>query len=129
MRILLRLFSVFSVAIKRLLSQKGLMLASILGLAAVIALIMSVPLYANAVYHRTFFENITREGTNSRPPFSFLFNYLGSWYGTKQWEEVQPVDIYLTEETSSIIGLPVEQAVRYFKTEPCGLFTHTRDDI
>lgn len=129
MRILLRLFSVFSVAIKRLLSQKGLMLASILGLAAVSALIMSVPLYANAVYHQTFFENITREGTNSRPPFAFLFNYLGSWYDTKQWEEVQPVDIYLTEEASSIIGLPEEQAVRHYKTEPFGLFPDTGNDI
>ncbi len=129
MRFLLRLRSVFSIAAKRLLSQKGLMLTSILGLASVIALIMSVPLYANAVYHQTFIQNIGGEANDPRPPFAFLFRYVGGWYGLKQWEEVQPVDEYLTRQAAATIGLPVELIVRHVKTEPFGVHPFTEEDI
>jgi putative ABC transport system permease protein len=126
MGIFYRSWSIIIVAIKRLISQRGLVLAATLGLAAAISLTLSIPLYADAIYYRIFEVRVatpdTDTQTNQRPPFSFVFHYNGGWYGNKQWEDVQTADEYLSGRAGSIIGLPQEQKVRYFRTEPYPLF-------
>ena len=52
MGFILRIWATVVVAIKRLFSQRGLALATTLGLVAAVALVMSVPTYADAVYYR-----------------------------------------------------------------------------
>lgn len=98
------------------------MLATLFGLAWVVALVISVPLYADAIYYKSFHTTVTEVEGASRPPFSFLFKYVGGWYGTKQWQDVQDVDLYLSGEAQQVLGLPELFLVRHFKTEPFGLF-------
>ncbi len=127
MGVLLRTWAIVVVAAKRLLSQRGLAFATALGLVAAVALTMSIPLYADAVYYRTLREELsggtkTEGGYVSRPPFAFMFRYLGAWHGAVQWEDVQAVDQYLTNTAGPALGLPQKFIVRHFKTNNFRLF-------
>ena len=51
MGFILRVFSIFGVALRRLIAQRGLAVATALGLITSIGLVMSVPLYTDAVYY------------------------------------------------------------------------------
>jgi len=128
MGMILRSFSIINIAIKRLISQRGLVLAATLGFAAAISLTLSIPLYADAVYFRIFENRVTQVENGStnitqRPPFSFVFHYNGGWYGNQQWEDIRPADTYFQERADGILGLSRQQLVRYFRTEPFGLYT------
>lgn len=126
MGIILRFWAILIIAIKRLISQRGLVLAATAGLATAISLTLSIPLYADAIYYRVFEERVTTPenggSSSQRPPFAFVFHYNSGWYGNKQWEEVQPVDNFVTEKATEILDLPVLNAVRYFRTEPFSVF-------
>jgi putative ABC transport system permease protein len=129
MRILFRVWAIFAVALKRLWSQKGLNLATLLGLIVVIALTLSIPLYADAIYYRIFrrelHESIMLMGWDTgRSPFAFTFRYIGSWKGVVDWKEIQPVDQYFVQTVPSMIGLPQELFVRYVKTDNFRLYPH-----
>src|SRR6185436_21046542 len=91
---LFRVWAICVVATKRLFSQRGLALATVLGLVASVALTMSVPLYSDAVYYRVLSGNLglnlsEEQKTGTPPPFTFLFRYLGSWDG---WGQVENTD-------------------------------------
>ena len=125
MRFLLRSWAIVVVAAKRLLAQRWLALALVIGLITAIALVMSIPLYADAVYYRILQEELgaTNAGsTVKRPPFAYMFRYLGSTYGTQEWEEMGPLDAYLSGPAAGSLGLPHKQTVRYFKTDNLRLF-------
>lgn len=126
MNMLLRTWAIFVVATKRLLSQRWLALATALGLLTSVALTMSVPLYADAVYYRVLREELSggspEEQARAHPPFAFMFRYLGAWSGPVEWEDVQPVDTYLAGPAGSALGLPRKLVVRYFKTDNFQLF-------
>jgi putative ABC transport system permease protein len=127
MRILFRTWAIFVVAIKRLLSQKGLNLATLAGLVVAIALALSIPLYADAVYYRIFRQEL-QEVTNyagrdtGRSPFAFMFRYIGSWRGAVEWEEVQTVDEYFARSAPPMLGLPRQIFVRHVKTDTFRIF-------
>ncbi|MBN1666954.1 MAG: FtsX-like permease family protein, partial [Anaerolineales bacterium] len=127
MGIFTSIWSIFSVAFKRLLSQRGLMLAATLGLAASVALSLSIPLYSEAVYYRIFESTVTNPADNggyiNRPPFSFVFLYSGAWAGNTQWEDVLPVDQYISNEIDTALNLPQEMLTRYIRTRPYPIFT------
>jgi putative ABC transport system permease protein len=61
----------------------------------------------------------SREG---RPPFAFLFRYVGSWYGAVDWEQAQQADAYLREPVARDLGLPIEMEVRHVETSNFRLF-------
>ena len=126
MNFLLRSLAIFGVATRRLVAQRGLALATAVGLVTSIALVMSVPLYTDAVYYRILQEElsqVTTEGaTLYRPPFAFMFRYVGSLYGLKQWEDIEQVDTYLTGPGVETLDLPLKQLVRYAKTDNFRLF-------
>ncbi len=126
MNFLLRTLAIFFVATRRLLSQRGLALATALGLITSIALVMSVPLYTDAVYYEILkkeLSSVNEENvTIKRPPFAFMFRYVGSLYGLKEWEDVKPVDSYLSGEAVTALGLPHKFTVRYAKTDNFRLF-------
>jgi len=119
-----RLRAVIVVVAKRVISQPWLVFATILGLVVAIGLMMSIPIYADAVYNRIFMRNLAEEGTPEGvlPPFIFLFRYDGSIYGSLDWNELLPVDEYLTNEAGKSIGIPEQMVVRYATTDPFGLF-------
>jgi len=126
MTFLLRSLAIFAVATRRLISQRGLALATAVGLVASIALVMSVPLYTDAVYYRILQEELSQTTDDTaalnRPPFAFMFRYVGSLYGMKQWEDITQVDEYLTNQGVEALGLPHKMTVRYAKTDNFRLF-------
>jgi len=119
-----RLWSIVVVATKRLVSQRWLALATALGLVIAVALTVSIPIYTDGVYYRILRERIstTAEGLLPHPPFGFLFRYVGAWKGRLEWEDVQPVDAYLSERVGAELALPEQLSVRYFETDRFRMF-------
>ncbi len=123
MAVVLRIWAVLVLAVKRLLAQRRLALASLLGVTSAAVLVMSIPLYVDAVYCRLLREELT--GTligEQRPPFSFIFHSIGATGRPLQLEEVQRADRYLSEPVLSDLGLPQQLRVRSLKTDRFGLF-------
>jgi putative ABC transport system permease protein len=118
--------AIFAVATRRLFSQRGLASATAIGLVASIALVMSVPLYTDAVYYDLLQEELSQVNDETvalkRPPFAFMFRYVGSLYGLKEWADIEAVDSYLSGEAVSALGLPHKFTVRYAKTDNFRLF-------
>ncbi|MBZ0286993.1 MAG: ABC transporter permease, partial [Anaerolineae bacterium] len=108
MRSLLRLRAVLTIAVKRIFSQIGLAAAAIIGLIVAVALTMSVPVYAEAVYYRTFLESImpSEDTLSPRPPYAFMFYYGGGLHPPVQWEATRGVDQYMNERAAPALGLP-----------------------
>ena len=132
MTVLLRIWAAFVIAVKRLFAQKGLTIATLLGLAVTIALTLSIPLYADAVYFRVLREELAEGGLTltvrqSRSPFAFMFRYIGDWHGVVTWEDIQAIDSYLSGAAGAELGLPRDLLVRYVKTENFRLFP--KEDI
>jgi putative ABC transport system permease protein len=124
MHFLNRLRAIVVVVIRRVTSQPWLVVATTAGLVVAIGLMMSIPIYADAVYYRIFMRNIAQDSgdPDSIPPFTFLFRYDGSIYGARDWNEVSAVDTYLSEEAPGLFGLSSQFVVRYATTEPFGIF-------
>ncbi len=112
MPLLNRLRAVVAFVIKRAATQPWLVVATTAGLVVAIGLMMSIPIYADATYRRVFLRTMAGSGfpagtggENEIPPFTYLFRYDGSIYGTKEWQEVQAVDAYLRDEGARALGL------------------------
>ena len=131
------LWAIFVIAIKRLYAQKGLTFATLVGLVVTTALILSVPLYTDAVYFRILQEELAavRGGSIAsdlsvasaeRSPFTFLFQYVGSREGPLAWEDIQGLDSYLVERAADRLDLPVQELVRQIKTPNFRLFPPAR---
>jgi putative ABC transport system permease protein len=107
-----------SFALKRLWSHRGLIACLALGLTAAVALAVSVPLYSDGVNYKLLNSALAQASTEGRrPPFSFIFSYIGSWYTPITLEQYDPVDRYLGEQAPGVIGLPVEASARYVATD------------
>jgi putative ABC transport system permease protein len=126
MRFFLRIWATTLIVAKRIWSQPGLAGAALVGLVTSIALVISIPLYADAVFNRTLREDITKKDTSgqtvNRPPFAFLFNYSGGVNGNVSWEVIQPLDSFMASSAAPSLGLPVKSVMRYVRTDPAGLF-------
>ncbi|MBI4928450.1 MAG: ABC transporter permease [Anaerolineae bacterium] len=126
MGLLRRFWAIFLITLKRMVAQRGLSLATSLGVISAVALTMSIPIYADAVYQNILNKQITPEATADgqqvRPPFAYLFRYVGAWSGPVTWEQLQPADNYLSGRVSQDLGLPSRLFVRYFKTDTLKLF-------
>ncbi len=136
MRILNRFWAIFVIAIKRILSQPGMALATVLGMIFAISLTMSVPLYTSSVYNRIFLqrvgyiqsENMDIKSTPTGkiyPPFTFLFTYNSNILGNLQWENLTRINDFLQNESATTLGLPVKTFTRYFATNPMAMFPAT----
>ncbi len=121
MTLLSNFLSILLIAAKRLWANKGLTLSLLLGWTAAAGLALSVPLYADAVNYRLLREELEagREGTSA---FAFRFRYVGAWHGAIEWNDVRSADDYLRQPVAADIGLPLERAVRHFKTDNFRLF-------
>ncbi|MBN1312480.1 MAG: FtsX-like permease family protein [Anaerolineae bacterium] len=123
--------SIIRIALKRLLTQRGLTLATTLGLVISVALAMSVPLYADSILHRMLTERLEGdENSRSEPnaPFSLLFEHLQNRRGAAQWADLEAVDTYLTSGAAERdLGLPLQFNVRYFKTYALGIYAAEAD--
>jgi len=124
-RIFLRGWAILIVAAKRLIAQRGLALAIILGLTAAVGMAVSLPLYADAVNYRVLQEQLTANtgsAVANRPPFAFMFMYMGGLNGALEWVDTEPVDDYLRNRAAGDLGMPRKVGVRYFATDKLSLY-------
>ncbi|MFK7803557.1 MAG: ABC transporter permease [Anaerolineae bacterium] len=108
---------------KRLSARPIMTLAIIFGLTVSVALMMSVPLYADAVNFRLLEERLANQTErNNRPPFAYLYNYVGAWHDPVEQADVDPVTAYMMNEAGDILGLPTLEAVTHYETGDFRLF-------
>ncbi|MCA9963965.1 MAG: ABC transporter permease [Anaerolineales bacterium] len=94
--------------IRRLWAQKGLSVATAVGLTAVVALMMITPLYASGVYYQLLQDDIERVARQTnRSAFTYLLQYQGFNTSALSWEEVAPTNDYLSSSEPAL-GLPVQ---------------------
>ncbi|MDQ1300717.1 MAG: putative transport system permease protein [Chloroflexota bacterium] len=125
MRIFLRGWAILIVAAKRLVAQRALAEAVILGLVAAVGMAVSLPLYADAVNYRVLQEQLTASTgvtATSRPPFAFMFMYMGGLNGPLEWVDTGPIDDYLRNRAAADLGMPRKVGVRYFATDKLSLY-------
>ena len=124
MSILFRMGAIFIVALQRLFAERRLALLTVAGLTVAVAITLSVPLYADAVYGRTLSGALLAEtpSEEARPPFAFMFRHLASGTGPAKWDSIQAADSYLSGQAAAQLGLPQKQLVRYLATGYLGLF-------
>ena len=103
--------SLLSLAARRIWHQRLLMACLLAGLIAAVGLLAAVPLYADAVQNRLLQGELTEAGTR-RPPFAFLWRYVGVWNGDISWAAYQPINSYLTEQAANTIDLPLDNSAR-----------------
>ena len=133
MRQILRIQAIFTLALKRLLAQRLLSAATIIGLTAAAALILTIPIYAESVAFRILTERLG-EGPDrvNRPPFSFMFSYIGSWNEPVNWEDITGLDRFLREQGGTQLGLNTTMLVRHLETQNFRLYpageTNYRDE-
>ncbi|MGD9315352.1 MAG: hypothetical protein PVG56_00845, partial [Anaerolineae bacterium] len=124
MGLLTTFFSTLVLAAKRLWNHRLLMLCLLAGLVAAVALLSSIPMYAEAVHHQLLQGELTEVGTY-RPPFAFLWRYVGTWHGDIGWDEYTPANEYLSQQASGGLGLPLELSARHARTGNLRLFAAT----
>ena len=111
------------VTVKRLLRHPSLTLATLTGLTTMVAVVMTIPLYAEAVNYNILLSELSEQTeTTKRPPFTYRYSYLGSLHGTLEWEAVQALDDYLTSTAGQRLGLPQDRVVSHFETDTYRLF-------
>jgi len=109
-----------NIAYKRLIAQWGLALVTMVGLVASISLVLSIPLYADAIYRNLFIEQVNQDesgtGQIKYPPLAILLSYYGGENKQVQWEDIQPLNQYLTHSVQSILGIPLNILVHYYES-------------
>ena len=121
-RFLLQIAAVLRVALKRLRIQPTITLASICGLTVAVVLMEIVPLYSDAVNFRILEEQLATLNEDRRPPWSYIYTYIGSWHGDVEWETIQPAHDYLHNEAARTLGLPLDFLVQHVETATYRLF-------
>jgi putative ABC transport system permease protein len=120
-QLLYTILSLLTLAARRLWNHRLLMLALLLGLVAAVGIMSSVPMYADATQNRLLQGELTEAGTH-RPPFAFMWRYVGVWSGNISLDEYAPVDDYLREQAPGVIDLPVQQIIRHISSDKLRLF-------
>ncbi len=96
MKIINRILSLLQIVIKRMTTQPGLVAAKVLGLFVGMMMMLSIPLYADAVNFRIFSKaTIEAPEYPGFPPFSILTHYVGAWKGAVDYEDIAEIDEYL----------------------------------
>jgi len=123
MRDLFRLWSLVGIAAKQLLSQPALTLAKVLGVACAAVLVMSVPVYVDAVYYRLLRQELTGPLIDQqRPPFSFIFHYIGAIADPLSYEEADRAERFFEEAAPDSLKVPQRFSVSWLKAGRFGLY-------
>ena len=123
MRIIYDAISIFIFAARRLWHNLPLMLGTALGLVTAVALVVSVPVYADGVNSRLLSRVLFQQQSSStRPPYAFMFRYVGGWFGLIDWPAFEKADTFFQNEAPGIVGLPLTTAVRYVGSDVLRLF-------
>jgi putative ABC transport system permease protein len=103
---------------QRLWNHLILMLAIAAGFVVAITLVVSIPVYAEAVGYRILRDELSKtEAGKRRPPFAFMYRYAGAEHGAIRSDQYQKLDSYMRERVGQQLGLPVQQLVRYIASD------------
>jgi len=112
-----------SFILKRLWRQRGLVACVALGLMVATALAVTIPLYADAANYNLLNTALANSAAQThRPPFSFIFNYVGSWHGPITVAQYTPPNQYMETGLQGAIGLPLESLTRLVSTDNLQLY-------
>ncbi len=126
-------WAIFKLTVKRLFAQRALSFLAILGISTAVALAMSIPIYADAIYQGVLEENIISDfsgigGMPPRPTYSFLFYNSSPLNQRVPWERLELLDQYLSYQVEYDLDLPRKSLVRFVKSPVFPLYT-TGDEV
>jgi len=123
-RLILNFFGLLRVVGRRFISHIGLLAAIIAGFVIAVAIVTSIPIYAEAVGYRILRTELNK-GSNSEthPPFAFMYRYIGSQSGAIAWKDLGAIDQYMREKLVARLGLPNQQLTRYASTDKLRFMT------
>lgn len=120
----LNLLGLLKVVAQRQRSYFGLVLALVAGFIVAVAIVVSIPLYADAVGYRTLRTELEPDAEGSRrPPFAFMFAHTDANDRPLPADRFQTADQYFTDQAPRELGLPPEMIVRYAVTDKLQLFS------
>ena len=103
---------------RRLWSNLALVLAIAAGFTVAVAIVVSIPVYAEAVGYRILREELSSpiNGTR-RPPFALMYRYLGSVSGALEPDKLTAANEYFDTQLSDRLGLDILGQTRFITTE------------
>lgn len=111
-------FDLLAVVARRLWSHLGMMLALAAGFTVAIALVVAIPVYAEAVGYRVLRAELSRRSDGTRrPPFTFMYRYLASTNKLIGWNEYAKLDGFMRNQVGRDLALPVKTQTRYAATD------------
>ncbi len=112
------LAGIIVVVSRRLWSNLSLILAIAAGFTVAVAIVVSIPVYAEAVGYRILREELTStvNGTK-RPPFAFMYRYLGSMSGAIAPDKLSAIDTFFAEQLPNRLGLNITGQTRFISTD------------
>lgn len=103
---------------RRLWSNLSLILAIAAGFTVAVAIVVSIPVYAEAVGYRILRDELSSplNGTR-RPPFAFMYRYLGSISGNINTQKLTTINTFFADEVADRLGLDINDQTRYIATD------------
>src|SRR5215210_50715 len=123
---ILNFLGLLRIVLRRQRSYLGLVAALIAGFVVAVAMVVSIPLYADAIGYRALrAELVPATDEIPRPPFAFMFSHVDPNDKPLPPEAFQRADAYFKTQVAGELGLPLQQLVRYANSDKLGLFPQT----
>src|SRR4051812_34413186 len=107
---ILNFLGLLRIVLRRQRSYLGLVAALVAGFAVAVAMVVSIPLYADAIGYRALRADLVpdKEGTQ-RPPFAFMFSHIDPNDKPLPAAAFKRADAYFETEVAGQLGLPLQQ--------------------
>ena len=103
---------------RRIFSHLKLILTVWAGFTLAVALVISIPVYAEASGYRILLAALAEQSAQDHlPPFSFVYTYGGASTPSITWASYQQADQLAGNLAAAGIELPMQDRVRYAATE------------
>jgi putative ABC transport system permease protein len=114
----LNFLGLLRVVTRRQRSYSSLVLALAAGFVVAIAIVVSIPLYADMIGYRALRTELQPDAQGARrPPFAFLFSHVDSNTAPLPDSAFRAADAYFANAAARDVGLPSELLVRYVNTD------------
>jgi putative ABC transport system permease protein len=117
------LFAVVGIVFKRLWHNLGLSLSALLGVVAVLALVVCVPIFSYAVSGQVLEQELaSKSASANRRLFSFHLYHLNATNAAiLDVDKARALADYISESVYSLMGSPVEQVIVELQTGSLGM--------
>jgi putative ABC transport system permease protein len=115
-------FAVIGITFKRLWHNLGLSLSAMLGVVAVLALVVCVPIFSYAVSGEVLQQELASKATSAnRRLFSFHLYHLNPTNAAiLDVDKTRALGNYIAESVNALMGVPVEQVIIELQTGTLG---------